>query len=335
MFAANPRHNVCHRRRNRGKAQPLSVRIGEHNVELVRMALFLAVANRKGGVGKSTLAVMLAQSLAIWGNKRVLVLDLDSQCNASLILIGGQGWSAARKADKTIADYFYDLFEGIPAKPRDYLLPNIGDVHDGSGRPPRLALLPGSLLLEDIQGELYLKQAKESPIPDVVAARVRGRVETLLRRFAGSFDVVIMDCPPGLSFAALGALKTADRVIVPFRPDYVSQLAVDRIALLIEDARTIEHLSETPFEQRKYTCIANGVRTSGKDRVLIEEIGIMHPMLNSQIPHSEAIANAFDWDPRMKSLEEKYGAGLVDVRKLYEEVLPWLDQAAQPVAKSA
>ena len=83
------------------------------------MAFFMAVANRKGGVGKSTISVMLAQAFAIWGRKRVLMIDLDSQCNASLILIGGQGWRDARNADKTIADFFYDLFDGIPAKPRD------------------------------------------------------------------------------------------------------------------------------------------------------------------------------------------------------------------------
>jgi chromosome partitioning protein len=296
------------------------------------MAQFLAVANRKGGVGKSTLSVMLAQSLAVWGNKRVLMLDLDSQCNASLILIGGQGWSEARKASKTIADYFYDLFEGIPAKPRDYLLPNVGDVHDGSGKPPRIALLPGSLLLEDIQGELYLKQASSSPIADVVASRVRGRIETLLRRFGASFDYVIMDCAPGLSFAALAALKTADKVLVPFRPDYVSQLAVDRIALLIEDARTIEALGDKPFDARKYACVANGVRLSGKDRLLIEEIGLLHPMLERQIPHSESIANAFDWEPRLKSFEEKYGLGVADIRNFYDEVVPWLET---PVASSA
>jgi chromosome partitioning protein len=301
------------------------------------MAQFLAVANRKGGVGKSTLSVMLAQSLAIWGNKRVLLLDLDSQCNASLILIGGQGWSEARKAGKTIADYFYDLFDGVPAKPRDYLIPNVGDVHDGTGKPPRIALLPGSLLLEDIQGELYLKQASSSPIADVVASRVRGRIENLLLRYGASFDYVIMDCPPGLSFAALAALKTADKVLVPFRPDYVSQLAVDRIAMLIEDARTIENLADKMFDQRKYACVANGVRLSGKDRLMIEEIGLLHPMLERQIPHSESIANAFDWEPRLKSLEEKYGLGVADLRRLYEEVVPWLDTpVAQPdVAQSA
>ena len=55
------------------------------------MAEFLAVANRKGGVGKSTISVMLAHAFAVWGGKRVLMLDLDSQCNASLILQGGEG----------------------------------------------------------------------------------------------------------------------------------------------------------------------------------------------------------------------------------------------------
>ena len=82
------------------------------------MAYFLAVANRKGGVGKSTIAVMLAHAAAVIDGKRVLILDLDSQCNASLILLGGQGWSEARRAGKTIADYLFDMFDGSNPHPR-------------------------------------------------------------------------------------------------------------------------------------------------------------------------------------------------------------------------
>ena len=289
------------------------------------MAYFLAVANRKGGVGKSTLAVMIAQAFAVWGRKRVLMLDLDSQCNASLILVGGSAWNDARKKSISIADYFYDLFDGNPVNAKDYLLHGTGDVHDGTGKPLRLSLLPGSLLLEDIQGELYLKQSRESNVPDVVANRVRGRIETLLRRFDGAHDLVVLDCAPGLSFAALAALKTADKVLVPFRPDYVSQLAVDRVALLIENKRTIVDLQPVPHSERRYVCVANGVRTSGKDRLLIEDIGLMHPMLEASIPHKDSIANAFDWEPKLKSLDEKYGDGLPDIRRLYDEINPWLD----------
>ncbi len=296
------------------------------------MAFFLSVANRKGGVGKSTISVMLAQAFAVWGQKRVLMIDLDSQCNASLILIGGQGWRDARNASKTIADFFYDLFDGVPAKPRDYLIPNVGDVADATGKPPRLALLPGSLLLEDIQGELFVRQSRESNNPDVVANRVRGRIENLLRRYGASYDLVILDCPPGLSLAALAALKTADKVVVPFKPDYVSQLAVDRIALLIEDKGTLDALGDIPQDLRRYTCLANGVRATGKDRNLIEEIGLFHPMLDTQMPQKDAIANAFDWQPGLRTIEQKYGDGVADLKKLYNELVPIIEHSSRPKA---
>ena len=299
------------------------------------MAFFMAVANRKGGVGKSTISVMLAQAFAIWGNKRVLMIDLDSQCNASLILVGGQGWRQAREADKTIADFFYDLFDGVPAKPRDYLIPNVGDVAEATGKAPRIALLPGSLLLEDIQGELFVRQSRESSSPDIVASRVRGRIENLLRRYGASYDLVLLDCPPGLSLAALAALKTADKVIVPFKPDYVSQLAVDRIALLIEDKGTLDALGDVPMEQRRYTCLANGVRATGKDRNLIEEIGLFHPMLETQMPQKDSIANAFDWEPGLRSLAQKYGDSLADMRKLYDECAPLLERQADATKMQA
>lgn len=284
------------------------------------MTQFLAVANRKGGVGKSTVAVMLAHALAVLGRKRVLLLDLDSQCNASLILMGGQGWNEARKDGKSIADYFYDLFDGIPAKPKDFVIHGVGDVSGRDGKKPQLSLLPGSLLLEDIQGELYLKQAREATDPDIVASRVRGRMETLLRRFADSFDIVILDCPPGLSFAALAAIKTADGVVVPFRPDYVSQLAVDRVALIIESKHNLDDLAELPFDNRRYVCLPNYVRQNGRDQLLIEEIGLVHPLLATRLMQRDGIANAFDYLATPRPIEEKYGDAFPNVQALYEEI---------------
>lgn len=297
------------------------------------MAVFLAVANRKGGVGKSTIAVMMAHALSVYGGKRVLVLDLDSQCNASLILMGGQGWNEARKAGKTISDYFYDLFDGIPANARDYVARNVGDINGPNGKPAAISVVPGSLLLEDIQGELYLKQANQSHIPDVVANRVRGRMESLIRRFEGDFDVVILDCPPGLSFAALAALKCADKVIVPFRPDYVSQLAVDRIALLIEDKRSIDDLIEIPIEDRRYTCLANYVRDDNKDYMLIEEISLVHPLMDTFLPQREGIANAFDYINGRRSIDAKYGDAIGDVKEMHMEIEKILESVSKSEKK--
>ena len=115
-------------------------------------------------------------------------------------------------------------------------------------------------------------------------------------------------------------------MLVPFRPDYVSQLAVDRVALLIEEKRNIDDLREIEIERRRYTCVANGTRENSRDRNIIDEIGLDHPMLNAQLPQSEGIANAFDWDASPKRIEEKYGTGTAAIRALYDELTPLMSQ---------
>ena len=95
------------------------------------MVRFLAVSNRKGGVGKSTIAVMLAHAAAAWSKQRVLVMDLDTQCNASLMLVGGVGWERACRAGRTIADYFYDRFDKVAEDESAYVMNGIGDIAHG------------------------------------------------------------------------------------------------------------------------------------------------------------------------------------------------------------
>lgn len=287
------------------------------------MANFLAVANRKGGVGKSTITVMLAHALSIWGGKRVLIIDLDSQCNASMILLGGEGWVNARAARQTVADYFTDSFQGKVSRPGAYLIDNVGDVVDHAGRQPRLSILPGSLLLDDVQGELFLMQADKRSSSDI-SVSLRDRLIESMRRFESDFDVVILDCAPGLSFAALAGLKMADKVVVPFRADYVSLLAVDRVALIIEERRDLDDLAQVPLSRRRYACLANFVRENGRERLLIEEIGLAHPVFATELPQRDGIANSFDWLAQSSSIEEKYGNAIGDVRSLYDEIVPLL-----------
>lgn len=285
------------------------------------MSEFLAVANRKGGVGKSTIAVMLAHAAAAWGGRRVLVMDLDTQCNASLMLVGGEGWSRARRAGHTIADYFFDRFEKVAEDESAYVIANAGDVaHPRTGKG-MVGLLPGSLLLEDVQGELYLKQAKKGLDPDAVGVQVRARMRRLMKHFGMDWDLVILDCPPGLSFAALAALDLADRVIVPFRPDFVSQFALDRIALLIERVETADQLAGIDLAARRYACLPNYLRDTGRERLLLEEIALDHPLLASRVPLLDSVARAFDWDETRKSMEGKYEDALPHIRALYDEVL--------------
>jgi cellulose biosynthesis protein BcsQ len=295
------------------------------------MAQFLAVANRKGGVGKSTIAVMLAHAAAAWEGRRCLVMDLDTQCNASLMLVGGEGWDRARRAGRSIADYFYDRFDKVAEDESQYVLERIGDVaHPRTGRG-LVALLPGSLLLEDIQGELYLRQAKQGQASDTVGAQVRARMRRLMKHFGMDFDLVIMDCPPGLSFAALAALDLADRVIVPFRPDFVSQFALDRVALLIERVDSADELGDIPLAKRRYACLPNYLRGDGRERLLLDQIALDHPLLKSRVPQLDSVARAFDWDETPKTMQKKYGDALPHLKALSAEVFGRL----MPLAKSA
>ena len=295
------------------------------------MADFLAVANRKGGVGKSTIAVMLAHAAAAWSGRRVLVMDLDTQCNASLMLVGGEGWNKARRAGRTISDYFYDRFDKVAEDESEYILKQAGDVaHPRTGKG-QVALLPGSLLLEDVQGVLYLKQAKTGKDPDSVAIDVRGRMKRLMKHFGMDYDLVILDCPPGLSFAALAALDLADKVIVPFRPDFVSQFALDRVALLIERLDTADDLADLPFEERRYACLPNYLRNTGREKLLIEQIALDHPMLNARVPLLDSVARAFDWDETKKSMDVKYGDALPHLKALHDEIFG----RAKPLARTA
>lgn len=293
------------------------------------MTRFLAVSNRKGGVGKSTISVMLAHAAAAWGRQRVLLMDLDTQCNASLMLLGGEGWERAARAGRTIADYFYDRFDKVAGDESTYVVNNVGDVAHSRMARGRVSLLPGSQRLEDIQGELYLKQAKKDLHADAVALLVRGRMKRLMRHFGMDCDLVILDCPPGLSFAAHAALDMADHIVVPFRPDFVSQFALDRVALLIERVENAEQLASIPFAERRYACLPNCLTGAGHERLLIDQIALDHPLLTTRLPVLESIARAFDWDESKKSMEQKYAGALPYLRKLHTEVFTGAQMRAQ------
>ena len=187
--------------------------------------------------------------------------------------------------------------------------------------PGRVSLLPGSQRLEDIQGELLLKHSKKDIDADAVAVQVRGRMKRLMKHFGMDFDLVVLDCPPGLSFAALAALDLADHVVVPFRPDFVSQFALDRVAMLIERVETAEQLAGIPFAERRYSCVANCLNGSGHERLLIEQLALDHPLLAARIPISDSIARAFDWDETRRTMEQKYADALPYLRALHDEVI--------------
>ncbi|MEM7776396.1 MAG: ParA family protein [Pseudomonadota bacterium] len=284
------------------------------------MALFIAVANRKGGVGKSTVSVMLAYAFSIWSKKRVLLIDLDAQSNSSLILLGGAQWIETQRHSKNIAAYIEDRLYSIEqTKIREYVIGPVGDVEDEQGQPPPLSLLPGSLSFEDMQDELITHYSRGSTPFKQAKNRCAEHFRAALNFASPLADIVIMDCAPGLSNATAAALKLAQKVVVPFRPDAVSEFAVDRISQIIE-GRNLDQIAQIPGPQRRYICLANYVRPGGRDAIYVDTIAGNHPMLATQMPALPDIADAFDFLGEPQSVAEKYGDAIGPLQSLHGEL---------------
>jgi chromosome partitioning protein len=153
------------------------------------MALVLAIANQKGGVGKTTTAVNLAASLAA-REREVLLVDLDPQGNAT------SGVGIARDQSERPTIYHALLGE---ADARSAVLPT---------EVPHLFVLPSGADLVGAELELVSRDARES------------RLSAALEPLRGAYEYVLIDCPPSLGLLTVNALVAADRVLVPLQCEY-------------------------------------------------------------------------------------------------------------------
>jgi chromosome partitioning protein len=168
-------------------------------------ARVVAVANQKGGVGKTTTAINLATSLALAG-RRVLVVDVDPQGN----LTSGLGSKARRAEAGTV---YEALLVGGP--PESFLLPT---------RVSNLFLLPADRDLTGAEIEMVAMPERE--------LRLKRVVDPLRPRF----DYIFVDCPPSLGLLTLNALVAADTVLIPLHCEY---FALEGLAELVGTLRRV------------------------------------------------------------------------------------------------
>ena len=175
-------------------------------------AQILAFLNFKGGVGKTTNTINVAAILALhpqMGGKRVLVVDLDPQCNSTLWLIGREAYLWVQNRQQTVHEIFRQSMNRH--KPSaDPLIHAVDRAASGAGR---LDLLPGSFSCLKLEEDPKLLD--EQALGHLVLGKALDTVKH-------AYDYILLDCPPAWSVLTRNALRTADHVLIPYTPDYLA-----------------------------------------------------------------------------------------------------------------
>jgi chromosome partitioning protein len=209
----------------------------------------IAVANQKGGVGKTSTVVNLAAALAEHGS-RVLVIDMDPQGNASTAL-------GCLVRDEVAGTYEVVVDQAA-----------VADVAVPAPTLPAVTLLPSNPDLAGAQVELVAGSDREHRLRSALVE-------------AADFDYVLLDCPPGLDLLTVNALVAADEVLVPMQCEYYSLEGLSQLQATIDQVRTFLNpdlrdgpILLTMFDEGHELArdVAAEVRTFFPDRVMATTI---------------------------------------------------------------
>ncbi|MEQ1718954.1 MAG: AAA family ATPase [Hyphomicrobium sp.] len=195
----------------------------------------VAIANRKGGVGKTTIAISFAEGLAALKRKRVLVVDLDGQYNASELLSGALPvGKRPHERKKTIVQVIEAVGKGQTPNVGHFITEDIVDMKPGA----TVSLLAGS----DKSGEVERDHlAAEDNTFKKVQKIMDDVIECICEQEKDNYAVIIFDCPPGFSMITESALRRADAIVVPVTPTYLGSEGARSFIQFVRDKVKVVH----------------------------------------------------------------------------------------------
>lgn len=192
-------------------------------------ARVISIANSKGGVGKTTTCVSLAEAFAASGF-RTLVVDLDTQANASLLIYGHEGDEHLFQAINdyaTISDWLLEnFFANEQKRLSEFVVTDASDV-TFEGKPLPLDLVPSSPRLRKTERELIYELTAKGYSMEALQGQVGRRLRDDFELLKADYDVILCDCPPGISVMTETVLAASHLIIVPTIPDFMSTLGLD------------------------------------------------------------------------------------------------------------
>lgn len=269
--------------------------------------------NTKGGVGKSTIVLGVAETLAAYHQKNVLVIDSDAQASVSYMLAGPTRLTDVQTEGRTLVGLLDELVvKQHPADWRNYVMSGVSDVDDARS----VFLIPGDTELTLFERAVSKGSAEQT---------LRRAISGLLRELRSVFDVVLIDCPPGLTVVTESWLREADYHLSPTRPDFISACGLaffrrfkqrnpemgfaDNLGLLVT-MKDLRSPVEAEFERWLRSDPANNC-------------------FDTVVPRSHAMQFAATFTSPIRSYHAKYPADAGHaMRRLTQEILERLSRQA-------
>jgi chromosome partitioning protein len=184
------------------------------------------MVNRKTGVGKTTLTLALADFLSAVHNRSVLVIDMDPQATASLLLLGEENWKVLEDTKATIADLFeHAIRRPGPSVPFDVELLShpVQRVYGARGQLHVIASSPRLQGIEESAMEALASWSLYAGSPYVLLHQP-GFIEMM-----NTYDYVLIDCPTSLGLITLNALTISSGYLIPTTSDYIATVALTQM----------------------------------------------------------------------------------------------------------